>query len=287
MASEFLKKRNIILVLILVANTAAFSHDRFILPTHTTLSGDGEQNVSFISSISNDMFHPDRAFGDNGKGQVDPKLKGFFSMLESQIVFPNGDLKNENIWQAFTRFSAADLNLTGSGTYRIALVQPERLVTFFKKADGSTGRLTGPNPQLPDGATDKKSYLSSSRVETFVTLNKPTSAAVNPTGRGLELGGETHPNDLFVNEAAHFQLFYKGKPLSNAADVKVVLGNTRHRNQRNPISLKTKEDGTFDISFPDAGFYLLKANLVLPKDGNTDIDEKSAGLYVTLEVFPE
>jgi len=281
------KSRSAILILGILACCQAFSHDRFILPSHTVLSGDDGQMVSLVASVSNDMFHPDRAFGDNGKGIVEPSLKGFFATLHPQIIGPDGKIDKTNIWQAFSRFSAGDLELKTSGTYRVAQVSLPHLITFFQKADGTRGRISGPDPKIPEGATDIKTYLSSSRVETFVTLNKPTREALKPTGEGLEFGGDSHPNDLFANEEASFQLYYQGKPLPQPASIKVELGGTRHRNQRNPIKLETDEKGAFNITFPEAGFYLLKASLSFPGEEGSNIEENSASLFLTLEVFPE
>lgn len=266
---------------------SGLSHDRFMLPSHTVLSGEGTKEVSLIASVSNDMFHPDMAFGDNGKGNVKPSLKGFFSSLKSQIVTPDGKTLEDNIWQAFSRFSAGDVVMEKSGTYRVSLIQAPRLITFYKKADGSMGRIAGPDPKLPEGAKDAKTYLNSARVETYLTLNKPSKSALKISGVGLELGGESHPNDLFANEAARFQLFLDGKPLTKEVSVKAVRGGTRHRNQRELIETKTEKNGSFQITFPQAGFYMLKAEWDSPGKEGSGIEEESASLFVTLEVFPE
>ncbi len=261
------------------------AHDRFILPSHTVLSGD-EGSVSFISSVSNDIFHADRPFGDNGSGVVPPSLKGFFAALSPVVIDPDGKVATENIWQAFSRFSAADLAMKQSGTYRVGLVHPDHLMITFRKKDGSRGRGRT-EADIPEGATDIVRWMSSSRVETFVTLNSPNNKAVAPTGVGLELGGATHPNDLFVGEQAQFQLFYNGKPLDKAASVTAGRGGTRHRNQRAPQNLETTEDGAFNITFDPAGFYLIQAEFSFPGESGSGVDKRSASLFLTVEVFPE
>lgn len=281
------KSKLALLILGIFTTGMALAHDRFILPSHTVLSGDDGQMVSLIASVSNDMFHPDRAFGDNGKGNPSPGMKDFFATLHPQIIGPDGTMDETNIWQAFSRFSAGDIKLENSGTYRVAQVSKPHLITFFQKSDGTRGRISGPDPKVPEGATDVKTYLSSSRVETFVTLNKPTRKALKPTGEGLELGGGSHPNDLFANEEAEFQLYYQGKPLAHPAEIKAVLGGTRHRNQREPIQLKSGDSGKFSLTFPEAGFYLVKATVSFPGEAGSNIEENSASLFLTIEVFPE
>ncbi|CAM2069196.1 DUF4198 domain-containing protein [Sulfidibacter corallicola] len=279
--------RVLILSSLIPAVSGALAHDRYIVPTHTVLSGESSQSVSVISSISNDVFHPDRPFGDNGKGAVPPSLKGYFARLQSVVINPDGSVSKDFDWQAFSRLSVGDLKLESSGTYRISVIHPEFPMTTFQKADGSRGRVFGPDATLPEGATDVVRRTTASRVETFVTLNEPNRAAMKPTGKGLELGGKGHPNDLFVNETGDFQLFYDGKPLDQSAEIVVVRSGTRHRNERKAMELKTDEQGGFQLSFTEAGFYLFQAALTLPGKPESGIDKHHYSLFVTLEVFPE
>lgn len=260
------------------------AHDRFILPSHTVLSGESAE-ISLIGSVSNDPFHPDMPFGDNGSGNAPESLRGFFKSLNPIIVHPDGKIQKDNIWQAFSRFSSGDLVLAKPGTYRIAQVQEGRYQTFFKHADGKGGRIAGKNPKLPEGATDVVTRVYTSRVETFVSLNAPTNEAVMPTGVGLELGPGTHPNDLFVGESCAFSLRQDGAELSGKVKVTFVRGGTRHRDQRAPLVIETDERGSFQVIFEEAGFYLMKAEAVQPAKPDDDHNSKNATLYVTLEVF--
>lgn len=274
-------------LLVCFGSLTSLAHDRYLLPSHTVLSGESGQAVGFQASISNDMFHADRPLGDNGSGKVSPSLKGFFSTIQPTILLPDGKAVQHPFVQAFARFSAGDFILQESGTYRFSLPQPNLIMTTFKNADGTGGRRFGTQPDIPEGVSDVKTTKIYSRVETFVTLNKPTRNAWEPEGAGLELSGKSHPNDLFVGETLHFQLFFDGKPLNAPCEVTVVQGATRHRNARNDQMLKTAADGQFQVSFPHAGYYLVKADLDLPGEPGSGIDAHSASLFVTLEVFPE
>ena len=202
---------SIFTLLITTLSTTSQAHERFMVPSHTLLSGDKAQAVTITASISNAMFHPDRPFGDSTGADVG-NLKDLFNMLEHQVITPAGKVTNDTRWQAFARQSVADVWLKDSGTYRIGLVQPDVNMTTFKKADGSFSRRFGKNPELPAGITDIVRRTTSSRVETFVSFNSPTHGAVMPTGSGVELGGDTHPNDLFAGETANFQLFLTASP---------------------------------------------------------------------------
>lgn len=272
-------------VLFLAQNARA--HGRFILPTHTVLSGEKAQTVGLISSISNDIFHPDRALGDSGKGIIEPDLKNLFSILQEQVILPDGSISDKISWQAFARFSVADLPIDKSGTYRVSLVQPEVHMTTFEKPDGTPWRTFGKMQDVPEGATDIVRRTTASRVDTFITYNNTTRKAVEPTGVGLELTGETHPNDLFAGEAVKFRLFFNGKPVGQGVKGNFIRQSTRHRNQRDEIKVKTDKDGRFSVTFDDAGFYLLEAEHAFPGESGSDVDMHHHGLYVTLEVFPE
>lgn len=274
------------MTLLFIVATTALAHDRYLLPSHTVLSGEKE-SISLVASISNDMFHHDRPLGDDGQGNVPSRLKGLFASLQGEVIYPNGNVDKQHPWRAYARFSASDMNLTEHGTYRIGLNQKPSLMLTFKKKDGQGGRAFGKKAVAPEGATNVKRYMTSSRVETYVTLDAPSQAAWKPQGEGVELTGESHPNDLFVGEPAQFRLTRDGQALTKATKVTLVREDTRHRNQRKEIEVETDDTGAFTVTFPEAGFYLLKASTSEPGKAGSGIDAHYYSLYVTLEVFPE
>lgn len=263
------------------------AHDRYLLPSHTVLSGDGPRAVTITASISNDIFHPDRPFGDQVGGVVPESLQDYFKSLKPIVVLPDGKVEEGQGWRAFARFSVCDLLMEKEGTYRVAMLRPDSYMTTFKKADGSSGRAFGKDAPVPEGAQEVVRWGGSSRVETFVTWNKPTRDALKPTGLGLELGGESHPNDLFTGETAHFQLFIDGKPLEGSHEVHWVRAGTRHRDQRQGQTVTTDERGRFEMKVDQAGFYLLQASVTMDGAPDSGLDQVHHGLFVTLEVFPE
>ncbi|MBD1390736.1 DUF4198 domain-containing protein [Neiella sp. HB171785] len=271
----------------LVTACSAIAHERFMVPTHTQLSGDKAQSVTIIASISNDIFHPDRPLGDSQTGADVGDLVTLFNLLEHQLISPDGKRSNDVRWQAFSRLSVADVAITESGTYRVGLVQPEVHMTTFVKPDGTPSRVFGKGTPLPDGATKVIRRTTQSRVETFVTANEPNLAAVKPVGVGVELAGETHPNDLFAGETANFQLLFNGKPMTTAGEVTVIKAGTRHRNDRNEQALTVGPNGVFTFTPTEAGFYFLSASTMVKVPQPAEVDVKHFSLYLTLEVFPE
>lgn len=274
-------------IIALSSATSVMAHERYIVPSHTLLSGDKAQSVTLMASISNAIFHPDRPLGDSNTGAEVGDLKTLFSLLEHSVIDPQGNITNSTRWQAFARMSVADVALTESGTYRIGLNQPDVHMTTFKKADGTPWRLFGANAKLPEGATNIVRRTTSSRVETFVTFNKTTQQAVNPTGVGVELAGDMHPNDLFANEQVNFQLYFNGKSLTKDVNVKLIKAGTRHRNNRAEQKIAVNDKGEISFTPAQAGFYFLGVETHLNTPDDEKVDVKHFSLYLTLEVFPE
>ncbi len=271
----------------LTQSAPLFAHGRYILPSHTQLSGEDVKQVTLVASISNDVFHPDKPLGNNGGGEVNSFLANIFKTLKASVTLPNGTVNNAIEWQAFARQSITDITIDKPGTYRMSLVQPQTPLVTFKKPDGAPSRFFGNQQTLPQGATDVVYHTVASRTETFITHNTPNRAALNSVGAGLELAGETHPNDLFVGETAQLQLILDGKPLKEPAAVHITRDGTRHRNQRNTLERQTDASGNFSVIFEQAGMYLLEVEHTRKGAKNSGIDFHHNTLYLTLEVFPE
>lgn len=284
-----------------IVSAQALAHGRYILPSHTQLSGEAPYSVTLSSSISNDLFHPDNAFGNNpncwpieeskaqqcNKGWGAPRLKKLFGLLDSYVVTPSGKVEAVN-WQAFSRMSVADLFMQESGSYRVGLRQPEVLMLTYTDKNGAPGRKFGPAAKAPEGATNIVKRSTQSRVETYISVNDNNTTALKPLGIGLELVvDKNHPNELFVGEEQIWQLYLNGKALTQKAGVKVVKGGTRHRNLRNDIHIDTDNNGRFSTQFDQAGFYWLEIELEVDADDGAPVDVYNYGLYQTWEVFPE
>jgi uncharacterized GH25 family protein len=124
---------------------------------------------------------------------------------------------------------------------------------------------------------------SSGRIETFVTVGKPS--ALKPTGQGLELIATGSPTDLVKGEKATFTLNLDGQP-AKGLEVTVTAGNTQYRDKLEEIKLKTDDKGQFSVTWPTAGMYWLDAST---KDNKTTVPqakERRLSYAATLEVMP-
>src|SRR5262249_29707158 len=123
-----------------------------------------------------------------------------------------------------------------------------------------TKRWRGTLAEFTAQGIDKKKGVelstSNRRVETFVTVGKPTP--IPQTGKGLELSGGTHPNDLYAAEDVSLKFSDNGKPAANV-ELEIIAGSDRYRDKENVITVKTDKDGVAKIKFPAAGMYWLSA----------------------------
>ncbi|HYP70849.1 MAG TPA: DUF4198 domain-containing protein [Variovorax sp.] len=253
--------------------TAAFAvqaHNVWLLPSSTVLSK--ADWITVDAAVSNDLF--------------------FFNhrplALESlSVTAPDGtSLQPENIAKGKLR-SVFDLNLTQTGTYRIAVINEGVFAQWKDKATGQTKRARG-NPdniasQIPADAQDAEITQSAGRIESFVTVGKPS--ALKPTGKGMELIPVTAPSDLVKGEKANFTLQIDGQPAPDV-EVTVTQGGTRYRDKVGEQTLKTDAKGQFSITWPQAGMYWLEATTKDKKTTVARAKERRLSYAATLEVMP-
>jgi uncharacterized GH25 family protein len=230
----------------LILPTAASAHRGWIVPSFTVLSGDGAW-VTVDAAISNELF-----YADHNPMRLDAVT----------VTAPDGSVdKIQNALTGKYR-STFDVQLAKPGTYKIGSATSTVMASWTQ--DGQVKRFRGsPDDfakQVPAGAADLKTIKSFNRNETFVTRDAPTTTVFAPTGKGLELVPVTHPNDLVAGEAATFKFLLDGKP---AADLEVTLapGNSRYRATPGDFKVKTGADGSFKVTFPEAGMYWLNATV--------------------------
>ncbi|MCG7328264.1 DUF4198 domain-containing protein [Achromobacter sp. ACRQX] len=223
---------------------AAHAHDVWIVPSSTVLSGT-DSWITVDAAVGNDKFYFNHA---------PLRLDGL------TVTAPDGNAAEaENINRGKLR-STFDLQLKQAGTYRVAVVNDGVFARW--KEDGKNkryfGKVEGMAQAVPAKADELEVSQSLGRVETFVTAGKPS--AVKPVGRGLELAPVTHPNDLFTDEAATFQILLDGKPAADL-DVNVVPGGSRYRDKVGEIQIKTDKDGKFSVKWPQPGLYWIEAGM--------------------------
>ena len=255
----------------------ASAHRAWILPSSTSLSGEAHW-VTFDAAVSNSLFVFEH---------VPLRTKGLMA------YDPNGkeiEVQNAHTGKYRTTF---DLNLVTEGTYKIGYASGG-LSAYWKDADGKRKRWPGRGQTandadfataVPKNADSLKVSRSYRRIETFVTAGEPTNKVFEPTNSGLELVPVTHPNDLFVGEAAKFQFLFQGQP-AVGAKLSFVKGNTRYRNEQNQIDLVTDDKGFVEVTWPEAGMYLLEAEFEDSK-AKAPATKRTGSYGATFSVLPE
>lgn len=235
----------------LTLSFSANAHRAWILPSTTSLSGEAPW-VTFDAAVSNSLFVPEH---------VPLRMEGLM------VQDPTGKLIDVVNAHTGKYRSTFDLNLVTEGTYKIGYASGG-LRASWKDAEGKrkrwpargkTATKTDFETAVPKKADSLKVSQSYRRIETYVTSGEPTKKVFEPTNSGLELVPVTHPNDLFEGESAKFQFLFEGVP---AVGVKlaIVKGNTRFRNDQKQLDLVTDAKGYVNITWPEAGVYLIEAD---------------------------
>jgi hypothetical protein len=211
----------------------AQAHNVWLLPSSTVLSK--AEWITVDAAVSNDLFF----------------FNHFPLALDNlTVTAPDGsEAKPENMHRGKLR-SVFDLNLTQSGTYRLAVVS-SGLNASYKDAGGQPKRWRGTPEkfaaEVPADAKDLKVTQSAGRIETFFHVD--------------------------------------GKPAAGL-EVVLVAGGSRYRDALNEIKATTDAKGEFSVTWPAAGMYWVDADA---NDGKTTLPqakERRLSYVGTVEVLP-
>lgn len=265
------------LLLLAVASFNANAHRAWILPNQTTVSGE-HALVSFDAAVSNEIFTADHA----------ALRAGAFD-----VTAPDGSTSKVTDVQSGATRTTFDLELKQEGTYRVGIANAG-LMARWETADGKRGfwpergkpaNEADFDKAVPKNAKNLQVSYNARRMETFVTNGAPSTKALAPANKGLELVPLTHPNDLFAGEQARFRFVMDGKPVAGV-EVALVREGTRYRNSQEEITLQTDAKGEVLVQWNGAGRYFLEAAY---RDDNAKAPatSRNASYTAVLEVMPD
>lgn len=248
----------------------AQAHSPWLLPSTTVLSK--ADVVSIDAAASTHLFLADHQ----------P-----LQLASLQITAPDGSaVKAENETRLRHR-AVFDLSITQPGTWRVAQLTSGLFASWKDKATGQSKRARGSAEtlakEIPADAEDVTVTQSMGRVETFITMGKPS--AFKPVGVGLELAGSSNLTDLAKGEKASFMLLLDGQPARDI-EVTVTPGDSQYRDKLDEIKLKTNDKGEFSVTWPTAGMYWLDASTKDKKTSMPNATERRVNYAATLEVMP-
>ncbi|MBD7922988.1 DUF4198 domain-containing protein [Xanthomonas bonasiae] len=267
-------KRSFVLALAIAAVLpfSALAHKAWLQPSQTVLAGERPW-ITVDAAVSNDLFY---------FNHVPLRLDNLV------ITAPDGSAVQPQNPATGKYRSVFDVELAQTGTYRLALVNDGVFANWNENGQRKRWRGNAASfaSEVPKGAKDLQVSQSLGRVETFVTNGAPNQTALKPSGRGLELVPVTHPNDLFAGEKATFKLHIDGKP-APGLDVEIVRGGTRYRNAQDELKLTTDAQGSFSVTWPEAGMYWLETSSEDTKTSMPQAKQRRLSYVATLEVLPQ
>ena len=252
--------------------TPAAAHRQWLLPSATILSGNSDW-VTVDAAVSNDLFYFEHQ-----------PLR-----LDNLVVIGPDGSPVEATNKATGRYrSTFDIQLTQPGTYRIASVNAGLFANWKENGQPKRWRGTAEKfaTEVPANAEGLTVSQMAGRVETFVTAKAPSTEALKPTGKGLEMVPVTHPNDIVAGEAATFQLLIDGAPAKDI-EVEVVPGGIRYRDKLNDMKVKTGADGRFTVTWPAPGMYWIEAGTQDTKTSVPQAKQRRLTYVATLEVMSQ
>jgi uncharacterized GH25 family protein len=255
--------------LLLAAQASA--HNRWILPSHFSLSNDKGEWVMVDITASNETFNVDKPMGADRLKITGP---------DGKSIFPGSSYRGH-------RKSVVDIHLEKDGTYQLAMGGEPRYFTSYKrKGEDKEQWLRNANKanrksRLPKGAHDVKTIEGSSSVLTYITLNSP-SKNFTATNKGLEFMPITHPSDIAQGEAAQFKFLFNGKAQSGVK-VEIIREGVRYRNEQEALTLTTDSQGQIDFTLAQAGRYILMAEYEQDVSDYALADTVGGRVFLTFE----
>ncbi|MFN7781203.1 MAG: DUF4198 domain-containing protein [Lysobacterales bacterium] len=259
------------LALIAALPLSAQAHKTWLLPSDTVLSSE-KAWITVDAAVSNDLYY---------FNHVPLRLDAL------SVTAPDGSAVSAQNAHTGQLRSVFDLELSAAGTYRIALASNGLFASWEEGGEPKRwrGRAQDFASQVPTGADKLQVTHAQNRIETFVTLGRPSRENITPAAQGLSLEFVGHPNDLMVGDTAEFRLLLDGAPAADVA-VEVVNGGTRYRDAQQAMTLRTDDTGAFAVTWPSAGMYWLQANVNDAKAAVAPATQRRASYVVTLEVLP-
>ena len=219
---------------LLLAAATAQAHSPYLLPNLFDVGK--RDHVTVVSSFTEEFFEPDVVMKSD----------------DYHVIAPDGSKR------VLTPVYAKDLAILEAdtkeeGTYRVSTGRRTGRTTKAAWVDGDW-KFLSPKDTAPAGS---KVYdvTSVTTAEVYVTRGKPSDKAVAARNTGLEFRAISHPNSLFVNSEAKFQVLVDGKPLAKQG-ISVYTGNARYSDKKTFAELTTDASGQFSIKPDKAGVYL-------------------------------
>ncbi|WP_091742821.1 DUF4198 domain-containing protein [Phenylobacterium immobile] len=220
--------------------SAASAHMPYVLPSHFAVAaGEKPTTVTVQASFTEEPFQPDVVMKSD-----------LFS-----VRGPDGQDTAIATPTYLRELAVMEAPITSEGTYRVTSgARLGRTAKMYKSAAGPWLFVGEESEVKPDPATvvDAQSVTT---AEAYLTRGKPSTAALEAKGAGLELKPLTHPSDIAAGSPARFLLLIDGKPLPGQI-VRLYRGHGLYDGKKVAGEATTGADGVFSFNAPDPGLYM-------------------------------
>ena len=253
------------LTAIIAFSGAAHAHTSYVVP-NVFVTSEG-QYVTAQSAFTEDPFVPEIAVASD----------------DFHVVLPDGVRDDFDVITPLHQVVILEESLRDEGTYR--LTTGVRYGRKSQKAlvDGKWVPVFGPDAQVPENATEVISSQTVTVADAYVTKGASTWEPVNLGLGRLVLRPMSHPNEIYLEDGAEFEILFDGKPLANQS-VEVKREGGTYENAKFEQHIETDENGILSLSFDRAGKYLIMTRHASPAPEGAEVDEHSHTTSLTFEV---
>lgn len=213
---------------------SAEAHSPFLLPN--SFDVDKRDHVTVLGSFTEEFFAPDVAMKSD----------------DYHVVGPDGTRRA--VTPVYTRdMAVVEAETKEQGTYRVSTGRRTGRTAKAAWVEGDWTFLA-PSEAAPAGSR-VYDVTSITTAETYITRGKPSQPALAPRNSGLEFKAITHPNAVFADSNATFEVLFDGKPLVNHT-VSVYAGGGCYSDQKAPLEVTTDAAGQFSFKPDRAGVFV-------------------------------
>lgn len=243
------------------------AHTPFLAPVSFTPAH--EHWVSLDAGFAEAFFKPDVAFDKS----------------EFQLLTPAGVWQKPGRLETFKTRTVLEHQLTEKGTYRFSTGLRYGAVFRFYELNGERKAVRGSEEALPAGAKLVDHYQSVTLAETYVTNDKPTTGALKPYNKGLELVPVTHPGDVYAGEKFAVKVLMDGKPVAEKA-INIFKAHDHAEHEKPYLTATTNAKGEAGLAMADEGIYVLHIRHTGPAPKNAEAPNYGYVYTLSFQVEP-
>lgn len=243
----------------------AHAHTSYVVP-NVFVTSEG-QYVTAQSAFTEDPFVPEIAVASD----------------DFHVVLPDGTRDEFDVITSLRQVVILEEALADEGTYR--LTTGVRYGRKSQKAlvDGKWVPVFGPDAKVPDNATEVISSQTVTVADAYVTKGASTWQPVNLAIGRLVLKPLSHPNEIYLEDGAEFEVLFDGEPLANQS-VEIKREGGGYEDEKFEQHISTDENGLLSLTFDRAGKYLIMTRHASPAPEGAEADEHSHTTSLTFEV---